>query len=92
MMDELKSKMDQQKADIDTFLRQNGLLTFRSVDGYETERMGIAINRLADATQRRLKAQTEWDKVRQQQGKPIEQIISLPKYRVIHRFRICALP
>lgn len=79
MMDELKSKMDQQKADIDTFLRQNGLLTFRSVDGYETERMGIAINRLADATQRRLKAQTEWDKVRQQQGKPIEQIISLPE-------------
>lgn len=79
MMDELKSKMEQQKADINTFLKQNGLLTFRSVDGYETERMGIAINRLADATQRRLKAQTEWDKVRQQQGRPVEQIISLPE-------------
>lgn len=33
MMDDLKTKMDQQKADID-FLKQNGLLTFRSMDGY----------------------------------------------------------
>jgi uncharacterized protein involved in exopolysaccharide biosynthesis len=30
MMDDLKHKMDQQKADIDNFLKQNGLLTFRS--------------------------------------------------------------
>ncbi len=40
---------------------------------------GIVINHLADATQRRLKAQTVWDKVRRQQGKPVEQIISLPE-------------
>ena len=79
MMDDLKTKMDQQKADIDNFLKQNGLLTFRSMDGYETERLGIVINHLADATQRRLKAQTVWDKVRRQQGKPVEQIISLPE-------------
>lgn len=79
MMDDLKSKMEQQKADIDNFLKQNGLLTFRSMDGYETERLGIVINHLADATQRRLKAQTVWDKVRRQQGKPVEQIISLPE-------------
>jgi uncharacterized protein involved in exopolysaccharide biosynthesis len=79
MMDDLKHKMDQQKADIDNFLKQNGLLTFRSMDGYETERMGIVINHLADATQRRLKAQTVWDKVRREQGKPVEQIISLPE-------------
>ena len=55
------------------------MLTFRSMDGYETERLGIVINHLADATQRRLKAQTVWDKVRRQQGKPVEQIISLPE-------------
>ncbi len=79
MMDDLKSKMERQKADIDNFLKQNGLLTFRSMDGYETERLGIVINHLADATQRRLKAQTVWDKVRRQQGKPVEQIISLPE-------------
>ena len=79
MMDDLKSKMEHQKADIDHFLKENGLLTFRSMDGYETERLGIVINHLADATQRRLKAQTVWDKVRRQQGKPVEQIISLPE-------------
>ena len=38
MMDDLKSKMEHQKADIDHFLKENGLLTFRSMDGYETER------------------------------------------------------
>ncbi|HHT0305265.1 TPA: GumC family protein [Raoultella planticola] len=78
MMDDLKNKMTQQKADIDDFLKQNGLLTFRSMDGYETEQLGITINHLADATQRRLKAQTIWDKVRRQQGKTPEEIISLP--------------
>ncbi|MDF5745558.1 capsular biosynthesis protein, partial [Klebsiella quasipneumoniae] len=79
MMDDLKHKRDQQKADIDNFLKQNGLLTFRRMDGYETERMGIVINHLADATQRRLTAQTVWDRVRREQGKPVEQIISLPE-------------
>nr|WP_287856010.1 exopolysaccharide transport family protein [Klebsiella sp.] len=79
MMDDLRNKLDRQKADIDDFLKQNGLLTFRSMDGYETERLGIVINHLADATQRRLKAQTVWDKVRRQQGKPPEAIISLPE-------------
>ena len=29
------------KADIDHFLKENGLLTFRSMDGYETERPGL---------------------------------------------------
>ena len=79
MMDDLRDKLDRQKADIDDFLKQNGLLTFRSMDGYETERLGIVINHLADATQRRLKAQTVWDKVRRQQGKAPEAIISLPE-------------
>lgn len=44
MMDDLRDKLDRQKADIDDFLKQNGLLTFRSMDGYETERLGIVIN------------------------------------------------
>ena len=79
MMDDLRNKLDRQKADIDDFLKKNGLLTFRSMDGYETEQLGIVINHLADATQRRLKAQTVWDKVRRQQGKPPEAIISLPE-------------
>ncbi|MDP0897033.1 capsular biosynthesis protein, partial [Klebsiella pneumoniae] len=61
------------------FLKENGLLTFRCMDGFETERLGIVINHLADATQRRLKAQSVWDIVRRQQGNPVEQIISLPE-------------
>ena len=79
MMADLKAKMVRQKADIDTYLKQQGLLTFRGVDGYETEQLGIVTNHLADATQRRIKAQTTWDKIRRQKGKPPEQVISLPE-------------
>ncbi len=79
MMSELKAKMVGQKAEIDEYLKKEGLLTFRGVDGYETEQLGIVTNRLADATQRRLQAQTTWDKIRRQQGKPPEMVISLPE-------------
>lgn len=79
MMADLKNKMVKQQADIDAWLKQQGLLTFRGVDGYETEQLGIVTNRLADATQRRLEAETTWDKIRRQQGKPAEQVISLPE-------------
>ncbi|MEJ5071307.1 exopolysaccharide transport family protein [Enterobacter ludwigii] len=78
MMTELQEKMVKQKADIDAYLKQAGLLTFRGVDGYETEQLGIVTNHLADATQRRMQAEAIWDKVRQQQGKTAEQVISLP--------------
>lgn len=79
LMAKLKTKMVKQQADIDDWLKQQGLLTFRGVDGYETEQLGIATNKLADATQRRLEAQSTWEKIRNQPGKAAEQLISLPE-------------
>lgn len=78
LMADLKNKMVKQQVDIDDWLKQQGLLTFRGVDGYETEQLGIATNKLADATQRRLEAQSTWEKVQNQPGMAAEQLISLP--------------
>ncbi|MBW7981434.1 GumC family protein [Enterobacillus tribolii] len=80
-MERVKQQMVDQKAAIDAFLKQEGLLTFRGVDGFETEQLGIVTNRLADATQRRIAAQSQYDEVRQALARHAPQdIISLPDF------------
>jgi uncharacterized protein involved in exopolysaccharide biosynthesis len=66
MMDDLRESSIARKP-TSIFSQTKRPADLRSMDGYETERLGIVINHLADATQRRLKAQTVWDKVRRQQ-------------------------
>ena len=53
-------------------------MTFRGVDGFETEQLGIVTNRLADATQRRVAAESLYNEVRRGAGKSLEDVISLP--------------
>ncbi|MGB7801200.1 GumC family protein [Buttiauxella sp.] len=77
-MDELQKQIAEQKLAIDDYLRKEGLLTFRGVDGFETEQLGIVTNRLADATQRRVAAQSQYNEVRQRAGRSLEDVISLP--------------
>ncbi|RJT23678.1 GumC family protein [Buttiauxella izardii] len=77
-MDELQKQITEQKLAIDAYLKKEGLLTFRGVDGFETEQLGIVTNRLADATQRRIAAASLYNEVRQNAGKSLENVISLP--------------
>lgn len=77
-MDELQKQIAEQKMAIDDYLKKEGLLTFRGVDGFETEQLSIITNRLADATQRRVAAQSQYDEVRQRAGRSLEDVISLP--------------
>ena len=77
-MDELQKQITEQKQAIDAYLKKEGLLTFRGVDGFETEQLGIVTNRLADATQRRIAAASLYNEVRQNAGKSLENVISLP--------------
>lgn len=77
-MDELQKQITEQKLAIDGYLKKEGLLTFRGVDGFETEQLGIVTNRLADATQRRIAAASLYNEVRQNAGKSLENVISLP--------------
>ena len=57
-LQQLKQQMIQQKTALDDYLAKAGLLTFRGVDGFETEQMGIVTNRLANATERRVAAES----------------------------------
>lgn len=77
-MDELQKQIAVQKQAIDEYLNKEGLLTFRGVDGFETEQLGIVTNRLADATQRRVAAESLYNEVRRGAGKSLEDVISLP--------------
>ncbi len=70
----LKEQMIQQKTALDNYLAKAGLLTFRGVDGFETEQMGIVTNRLANATERRVAAESLYNEVRSGGGN----VISLP--------------
>ncbi|NKI73643.1 polysaccharide biosynthesis tyrosine autokinase [Dickeya sp. CFBP 2040] len=77
-MEEVWQQVVAQQAAIDQFLKREGLLTFRGVDGFETEQLGIVTTKLADATQRRITAETNYNSVRLNAGKSLENIISLP--------------
>lgn len=77
-MDELQKQIADQKVAINDYLKNQGLLTFRGVDGFETEQLGIVTNRLADATQRRVAAQSLYNEVRLRPGRSLENLISLP--------------
>lgn len=77
-MDDLQKQIAVQKQAIDEYLNKEGLLTFRGVDGFETEQLGIVTNRLADATQRRVAAESLYNEVRKGTGKSLEDVISLP--------------
>lgn len=71
---ELQQQMVQQKTALDNYLAKEGLLTFRGVDGFETEQMGIITNRLANATERRVAAESVYNEARAGGGR----VISLP--------------
>ncbi|WP_113627692.1 GumC family protein [Pectobacterium peruviense] len=77
-MEEVWQQVVEQQAVIDQFLKKEGLLTFRGVDGFETEQLGIVTTKLADATQRRIRAETNYNSVRLNVGTSLENIISLP--------------
>ncbi|MEI7234137.1 polysaccharide biosynthesis tyrosine autokinase [Pectobacterium carotovorum] len=77
-MEEVWQQVVEQQAVIDQFLKKEGLLTFRGVDGFETEQLGIVTNKLADATQHRIRAETNYNSVRLNVGTSLENIISLP--------------
>lgn len=75
-LQELQQQMVQQKTALDSYLAKEGLLTFRGVDGFETEQMGIITNRLANATERRVAAESVYNEIRS--GGSRGQVISLP--------------
>ncbi|MBJ3592514.1 capsular biosynthesis protein [Salmonella enterica subsp. enterica serovar Saintpaul] len=76
-MAEIQASIVKQKAEMDNYLKSAGLLTFRGIDGFETEQLSIVTNRLADATQRRVAAESVYNEVNNSKS-PLADIISQP--------------
>lgn len=77
-MEEVQKEIAKQKTEIDNFLTKEGLLTFRGIDGFETEQLSIVTNRLADATQRRIAAESLYKEISAGEGASLDNVISLP--------------
>ncbi|MGF1778973.1 GumC family protein [Vibrio nomapromontoriensis] len=77
-LDLLKGQIGEQKKEIDAFLQREGLLTFRGVDGFETEELGIITNKLADAKERRLASQANYELVNKYMKGNTADLTSLP--------------
>lgn len=78
-MKDLHQQVTAKKKEMERFLDKNGLLTFRGIDGYETEELGIVTNKLADAKERRLASQAQYEIVARNMDAPIEDIASMPE-------------
>ncbi|ELS8948305.1 GumC family protein [Vibrio fluvialis] len=78
-MKDLRQQIAAKKQEMEQFLDKEGLLTFRGIDGYETEELGIVTNKLADAKERRLASQAQYEIVARNLNAPIEDIASMPE-------------
>lgn len=78
------------KEDMESYLKNAGLLTFRGIDGFETEQLSIVTNRLADATQRRVAAESVYNEVNGE-GSPLRVLSRYLRSLTTPRFRIYAL-
>ncbi|EHU5128443.1 polysaccharide biosynthesis tyrosine autokinase [Vibrio vulnificus] len=78
-MDELRQQVMEKKKEMERFLNKEGLLTFRGIDGFETEELGITTNKLADAKERRLAAQSQYEIVLKNLDAPLEDVAAIPE-------------
>ncbi|HAS6348545.1 TPA: capsular biosynthesis protein [Vibrio vulnificus] len=78
-MDELRQQVTEKKKEMERFLNKEGLLTFRGIDGFETEELGITTNKLADAKERRLAAQAQYEIVLKNLDAPLEDVAAIPE-------------
>ncbi|MGF1744606.1 exopolysaccharide transport family protein [Vibrio minamisatsumaniensis] len=79
-LDVLKKQIRQQKQEIDAFLQREGLLTFRGVDGFQTEELVIITNKLADAKERRLASQANYELVNKYMKDHNTDLSSMPDF------------
>ncbi len=77
-MEELKNQVAAKKKEMETFLNEAGLITYRGIDGFETQQMSIASERLANATERRMLAQSQYELVVRNLDAPLEDVASIP--------------
>ncbi|MDA1380024.1 hypothetical protein PCI56_09705 [Plesiomonas shigelloides subsp. oncorhynchi] len=76
---ELSQQITAQEKSLNDFLRRNGLITFRGVDGLQTEELGIITNKLADAREQRIAALAQYQAITKSDGSYIADLSAIPE-------------
>lgn len=78
-MEELRKQVASKKKEMEQFLNKEGLITFKGIDGFETQQLSIMTERLANATERRMLAQSHYELVVQNLDAPLEDLAAIPE-------------
>lgn len=76
---ELSRQITAQEKSLNDFLQHNGLITFRGVDGLQTEELGILTNKLADAREQRIAALAQYQAITKSDGSYIADLSAIPE-------------
>lgn len=76
---ELSRQITAQEKSLSDFLQQHGLITFRGVDGLQTEELGIITNKLADAREQRIAALSQYQAITTAGGGYIADLSAIPE-------------
>lgn len=76
---ELSRQITAQEKSLNDFLQRNGLITFRGVDGLQTEELGIITNKLADAREQRIAALAQYQAITKSDGSYIADLSAIPE-------------
>nr|QIH44156.1 polysaccharide biosynthesis tyrosine autokinase [Vibrio ziniensis] len=78
-MEDLRKQVANKKKEMEQFLNKEDLITFKGIDGFETQQLSIMTERLANATERRMLAQSQYELVVQNLDAPLEDLASIPE-------------
>lgn len=78
-MEDLRKQVAKKKKEMEQFLNKEGLITFQGIDGFETQQLSIMTERLANATERRMLAQSQYELVVQSIDAPLDDLASIPE-------------
>ncbi len=78
-MEELRKQVKQKKKEMEQFLAKEDLITFKGIDGFDTQQLSIMTERLANAVERRMMAQSQYELVVANLDAPLEDLASIPE-------------
>ncbi|WP_375752415.1 GumC family protein [Vibrio sp. HN007] len=77
---ELKEQILEKQREIQKLLKEENMLTFNGVDGYETEQLALLTRSYAEAKAKKISAAAEYNEAMTYRGSSLEEIITLPMF------------
>ncbi|MDG3087041.1 polysaccharide biosynthesis tyrosine autokinase [Vibrio hannami] len=77
---ELKAQILAKQREIQKLLKDEDMLTFNGIDGYETDQLALLNRNYAEAKAKRIAAEAEYNTAESYRGRDLEEIITLPMF------------